>query len=112
MLRDTRRKGGLWATLRFQRAATAVARAGHIQKCLPIVDQPARRREVLPAGQVYRLRSLSNLKIVPIEGPVLALRLVDHRDVRSNLLVFDEPVEHYRHSGARTAKMDLQQAAA
>jgi hypothetical protein len=30
----------LWAALRFQQAATAVAHAGHIQKCLPIVDRP------------------------------------------------------------------------
>src|SRR5262245_57530445 len=37
----------LWAALRLQRAATAVAHAGPIKKCLAVVDQPARRRESL-----------------------------------------------------------------
>src|SRR5436309_8681419 len=32
----------LWAALRVQRAATAVAHAGPIKKCLAVVDQPAR----------------------------------------------------------------------
>src|ERR1700751_695801 len=37
----------LWAALRLQRAATAVAHGGPIKKCLAVVDQPARRREGL-----------------------------------------------------------------
>src|SRR5215510_54283 len=43
-------EGRLWAALRLQWAATAVSHAGHIEKCLPIVDQPARRREDLASG--------------------------------------------------------------
>src|SRR5262244_1669729 len=37
----------LWTAMRLQWAATAVTHAGHIQECLAIVDQPARRREGL-----------------------------------------------------------------
>src|SRR5947208_14100897 len=34
----------LWAALRVQRPAPAVAPAGPLKKCLAVVDQPARRR--------------------------------------------------------------------
>src|SRR5215204_4840040 len=81
----------LWTALRFQRAASAVAHAGHIQKCLPIVDQPARRREGLAGRTGVQVALLVELEVFPTEGPVLALRLVDHRDVWSDLLVLDQP---------------------
>src|SRR5262245_66471122 len=47
----------------------------------------------LPAGADVHVPLLVERKIIPTEGPVLALRLVDHRDVRGNLLAVDEPVE-------------------
>lgn len=83
----------LWAALRLQRAATAVAHAGPIKKCLAVVDQPARRRESLAGWAGVKVALLIERKIVPTEGPVLAFRLVDYRDVRRNLLVVDEPIE-------------------
>src|ERR1700756_3651337 len=63
----------LWAALRLQRAATAVAHAGPIKKCLAVVDQPARRREGL-AGWA-RLRSLSNVKSLRLKVPSSRLDL-------------------------------------
>src|SRR2546430_2082634 len=83
----------LWAALRVQRAATAVAHAGPIKKCLAVVDQPARRREGLAGWTGVKVARFIERKIIPTEGPVLAFRLVDYRDVRCNLLVVDEPIE-------------------
>src|SRR5919204_4559200 len=81
----------LWAALRFQRTGTAVAHAGHIQKCLPIVDQPARRREGLAGrADVYIALPVEG-EVFPAERPILTLRLIDHRDVRRNLLIVDQP---------------------
>src|SRR4029077_19935955 len=97
----------LWAALRLQRAATAVAHAGPIKKCLAVVDQPARRREGLAGWAGVKVALLIERKIVATEGPVLAVRLVDFPDVRPNFLVFDEPIEvrsravGYRPPGAR-----------
>jgi hypothetical protein len=48
--------------------------------------------KTLPAGQMYTLRSVSNLKS-SAEGSVLALRLVDHGDVRRDLGLIDQPIE-------------------
>src|SRR5262245_7826750 len=86
-------EGRLWAALRLQRAATAVPHAGPIKKCLAIVDQPARRREDLASGAGVHVALFVEPEVVPTEGPILAPRLVDDRDVRSDLLVLNEPVE-------------------
>src|SRR5215475_2866144 len=83
----------LWAALRLQRAATAVPHAGPIKKCLAIVDQPARRREDLASGAGVHVALFVEREVVPTVGPILAPRLVDDRDVWSDLLVLDEPVE-------------------
>src|SRR5262249_8822876 len=37
--------------------------------------------------------ALVECKVLPTEGPILALRLVDHRDVRRYLRLVDQPVE-------------------
>src|SRR6516162_7061192 len=37
----------LWAAMRLQWAATAVAHAGHIQQCLTVIDEPTGRCECL-----------------------------------------------------------------
>jgi hypothetical protein len=72
--------------LRLQQAATAVTHAGHIEKCLPIVDQPAGRREGLASGTRVHVALFVEREVVPTEGPILAPRLVDDRDVWSDLL--------------------------
>src|SRR5262249_62186317 len=64
-----------------------------IKKCLAIVDQPARRREDLASGAGVHVALFVEPEVVPTEGPILAPRLVDDRDVRSDLLVLNEPVE-------------------
>jgi hypothetical protein len=58
-----------------------------------VVDQSARRRKGLAGWAGVKVALLIEHKIVPTEGPILAFRLVDHWDVRGNLLVVDEPVE-------------------
>src|ERR1044072_9859585 len=63
----------LWAALRFQQTATAVAHAGHIQKCLPIVDQPARRREGLAGRADVHIALLVEREIFPAKRPILTL---------------------------------------
>src|SRR5712691_1567030 len=82
-------EGRLWAALRLQQAATAVTHAGHIEKCLAIVDQPARRREGLASRAGVHVALFVEPEVVPTEGPILAPRLVDDRDVGSDLLVLD-----------------------
>src|SRR5262249_18195724 len=77
----------LWAAVCLQWAATAVAHAGHIQKCLAIIDEPSGRRECLAGWADVYVPLLIERKIVSTEDPILAHRLVDHRDVWRNLLL-------------------------
>src|SRR5260370_19904365 len=83
----------LWTTLCLERATTTVARSREIEKCLPVVDHLTRRRECLVRRADVHVTVLVEREVFPTEGPILALRLVDHRDVRSDLLVIDEAVE-------------------
>src|SRR6201984_745913 len=69
-----------WAALRLQRAATAVAHAGPIKKCLAVVDQPARRREGLAGWAGGKVGLLIERKIRPTAEPPLAFRTVEYRD--------------------------------
>ena len=64
-----------------------------IEDRLAIVDQLARRREGLGRRTGVDVVFLVEREVVPTKGPIVALRLVDHRDVRRDILVFDEPVE-------------------
>src|SRR5258708_5770325 len=82
----------LWTALRLEQAGTTVARACQIKKCFPVIDQFAGRGEDLARRADVHVSLLVKREVVPTEGPIVALRLVDHRDVRRNLLVFDEPV--------------------
>ncbi len=63
------------------------------QDRLAIVDQFARRRKGLTRWAGVDIALLIEREVLPAEGPILALRLVDHRDVRRDILVLDEPVE-------------------
>src|SRR5262245_53936908 len=86
-------EGRLWAAWSRQGETTAVTHARPIKKCLAIVDQTARRREDLASGAGVHVALFVEPEVVPTEGPILAPRLVDDRDVRSDLLVLNEPVE-------------------
>src|SRR5262249_7143914 len=46
---------------------------------------------------------LVECEVLPTEGPILALRLVDHRDVRGYLRFVDQPVEVGSRTVARIA---------
>ena len=84
----------LWTASRPEQAATTVEHAGKVKQCgLPIVDQPARRRENFARRAGVHVTLLVEREVFPTERPIVAFRLVDHRNVRRDLLVFDEPVE-------------------
>ena len=85
---------GVFAAIRvLEQATTTVARFCPIEKCLPVVDQLARRREDLVRRADVHVTVLVEREVLPTEGPILAFRLVDHRDMRSDVLVFDKPFE-------------------
>ena len=86
----------LWTALCLEQATTTVARFCPIEKCLPVVGQLARRGEDLVRRADVHVTVLVEREVLPAEGPILAFRLVDHRDVRSDILVFDQPVEEVR----------------
>src|ERR1700686_1903091 len=81
--------GRLRTALCLEQATTTVARFCPIEKCLPVVDQLARRREDLVRRADVNVTILVEREILPTEGPLLPFRLVDPRDVRSEVLVFD-----------------------
>jgi putative tryptophan/tyrosine transport system substrate-binding protein len=58
-----------------------------------MVDQLAGRREGFARRAGVDVALFVEREVFPTEGSVLALRLVDHRDVRRDILVFDEPIE-------------------
>src|SRR5258706_1124060 len=84
--------GRLWTALCLKQATTTVARFCPIEKCLPIIDQLARRREDLVRRADVHVTVLVEREVLPTEGPILAFRLVDHRDVLSDDLVFYKPI--------------------
>src|SRR5262245_39755818 len=79
--------------MRLERAATTVARARKIQKRLPIVDRIACGPEGLACRTDIYIALLVECKVVPTECSIFAFRLIDHRDVRRDLLLVDKPVE-------------------
>ena len=83
----------LWAALRLECAATTVACSREIEKGLPIIDQLARRGENLAGRTNVSVPPLVEGEVFPTEGPILALRLVDHWDKRRDLRLVDQPVE-------------------
>src|SRR5436853_294403 len=85
--------GRLWTALCLEQATATVTRFCPIEKYVPIIDHLARRREDLVRRADVNVTVFVEREILPTEGPILAFRLVDHRDVRSDVLVFDKPVE-------------------
>jgi hypothetical protein len=67
--------------------------AGTKEDRLAIVDQFARRREGLAGRADVDIALLVEREVLPAKGPVVALLLVDHRDMRLDILVLDEPIE-------------------
>ena len=79
----------LWTALRLEEAAAAVACLSSIEKCLPIIDQLARRGENLAGRTNVNVLLLVEAEVFPTEGPILALRLVDHWAMRRYLRLVD-----------------------
>src|SRR6202048_1400896 len=59
----------LRATLRLEQTAATVAHAGHVKSVSPSLTNVPVVRRVLPAGQMYTSRSLSNLKSSRLKAP-------------------------------------------
>src|ERR1700674_4256366 len=56
----------LWTALRLEQAATTVVRACEIKKCLPIVDQLARRRKGLSRWADIDITFLVEREVLPV----------------------------------------------
>src|SRR5678815_3918361 len=94
----------LWAALCLECAATTVACSREIEKGLPIIDQLARRGENLAGRTNVNVPPLVEGEVFPTEGPILALRLVDHWDIRRDLGLVDQPVEASSGTVSRIAR--------
>src|SRR6266567_17137 len=96
LLVDTSRdsaEGGLWAALRLEYAAAAIACPGPVIQCLPIGGHLASRGENLAGRTNVNVTLLVECEVFPTERSVFSLRFVDHRDVRRYLCLVDQPVE-------------------
>src|ERR1700757_2520220 len=82
----------LRAASQLQRAHIAIAFARPIQQLL-VIDDLAGGGEDLASRADIDVALLIECEVLPREGTVLALRLVDHRDVWRDFLVVDQPVE-------------------
>jgi hypothetical protein len=83
----------LWTASHLERANPTVGCAGEIPKRLPIINHRAGRRQKLARRADIHVALFVESEVFPAEGPVLAFRLVDDRDVWRDVLVLDEPVE-------------------
>src|SRR4051812_102392 len=82
-----------WAALRFEQTCIAVEFAGAIQQCLALVHGAA-RPEPLSARAMVDVASRIISKVAAREGAVISLRFVEHGDMWSDTLLFDQPVQH------------------
>src|SRR5262245_53755690 len=83
----------LWTALRLEDAAAAIARLSSVVCCLPIVKQLARRGATFAGPTNVAVLLLVEAEVFPTGAPVLALRLVDHWDMRRYLRHVHEPVQ-------------------
>src|SRR5262249_36564724 len=88
----------LRTALGLEWAAAAIACPGPVIQCLPIGGYLASRGENLAGRTNVDVAFLVECEVLPTEGPILALRLIDHWDMRRDLRFVDQPVE----VGART----------
>jgi hypothetical protein len=76
----------LWTASRLEQTATTVEHAREVKQCrLPLVDQPACRREILARRTDVNVPLLVEREVFPIECPIVALRFVDYWDMRRSL---------------------------
>src|SRR6476620_4866527 len=82
-----------WTALRFERAYIAVELARTIQKRLALVHGAA-RSEPLSARAVVDVVGRVISKVAAREGAVVPLRFVEHRNMRRDAFLLDQPVQH------------------
>src|SRR4030095_5061272 len=87
----------------LERADVAVELAGSVKQQVVIHDL-ASAREGLSRRTGVDIALLVEGEGLPAEGTIVALRLVDHRDMRRDLLVVDEPVECWRRAVGRVSR--------
>jgi hypothetical protein len=75
----------LRTAMRLEEAAAAIACPGPVIQCLPIGGHLASRGENLAGRTNVNVALLVECEVLATEGPILALRFVDHRDVRGDL---------------------------
>src|SRR4051795_621325 len=83
----------LWAALRFEWANIAVELACAIQKCLALVHGAARPKP-LSARAVVDVAGRVISEVAAREGAVIPLRFIEHRNMRRDTLLLDQPVQH------------------
>src|SRR4029078_7905645 len=80
----------LWTALHLEWAASTVGCTGEITKCLAI-NHRAGGRQKLACRADIDVALLVECEVLPAEGAIVALRLVDDWDVRLDVFVCDEP---------------------
>jgi hypothetical protein len=87
--------GRLWAAFWLQRARATIIGPRALEESLAIVD-PACRVQKLALRAYIDVAIFVEREVVSAQRAVFALGFVDDRNVRSNLLLVDDPVERRR----------------
>src|SRR5690242_1037625 len=82
-----------WTAAGFEIALCTIRHTAAIEDRISSID-PVRGRQGLARGASIGVGARLVPEIGAREGPVLALGLVDDRDVRRDLLLLDEPAQH------------------
>src|SRR5437016_11597417 len=103
MERKILRAGGIRTAPRLQRTALAIQLAGAVAHHAVLVDERARHSidflalpEFLPGRADIAVALVVIGKVVAREGAVGALGFVEHRDVRLDPVLMNQPVQHLR----------------
>ena len=102
--------GSLGQHRAFSGQRCAVALAAAVEKRGSVIHEGAARRQGLPGRTDIGVGRRVVAEMLAREGTVLSLGLVDDGDVRRDLLVFDQPVQHRRRSigGVRREPLRLE----
>src|SRR5262249_31388317 len=87
----------------LKRAEVTVALRSSVEQLL-VINDLAGGREGLPRWAGVDIALAVERKLIPAEGAVGALRLIDNRDMGRDLLVVDEPVECWRRAVGRVSR--------
>ena len=85
----------LWKAPGLKVAVGTVEQTAAVENCIPCID-PARGCQAFPGWADIGIGAFVIAEVLPREGPILALGPVEDGDVRGDLLLLDEPVQHRR----------------